>query len=57
MKNECPNSEIIVAVSIKSKCYDFITNENKCHKKLKGVKKCVVNKTITHQDYLDCVID
>ena len=42
MKNEVANSEIIEAVSIKPKCYDFITLNDECHKKLKGVKKYVV---------------
>ena len=42
MKSEVPNSEITEAISIKSKCYDYMTNENKCHKKLKGIKRYVV---------------
>lgn len=65
MKNESPYHDIMEAVSIKSKCYDFLTNEkveekdNKetnCHKKLKGIKKCVVKNDIKHSDYVDCVL-
>lgn len=56
MKNETPNDDIVEAVSIKAKCYDFVTNsDNACHKKLKGVKKYVVKQDITHEDYVKCV--
>lgn len=39
MKNEVANSEIIEAVSIKSKCYDYVTIDDVCHKKIKGIVK------------------
>lgn len=43
MKNEVANSEIIEAVSVKAKCYDYVTIDDKCHKKLKGIKKYAVD--------------
>ena len=57
MKNETANSEIIEAISIKAKCYDFVTLDNKEHKKLKGIKKNVVKNDISHEDYKNCVIN
>ena len=42
--------------SIKSKCYDYITS-NYCSKKIKGIKKSVVNKNITHDDFKNCVLN
>ena len=69
MKNEVGNSEIIEAVSIKSKVYSYVTKKDKqkeedklngkkeeevkdkkeiLHKKLKGIKSCVVENDISH---------
>ena len=55
MKNEVPKRNITEAISIKAKCYDFITSNNENKKKLKGIKQYVVKQSITHTDYKDCV--
>jgi len=57
MKNEVGNSEIVEAVSIKSKCYDYITKDDVCHKKLKGISYSVVKDEIQHKDYVDCILE
>ena len=48
MKNEVENTEIIEAVNVKSKVYSYLTKDDKDHKKLKGIKSCVVKNDISH---------
>lgn len=50
MKNKVGNSEIVEAVSIKSKCYDFLTKDNETHKKLMGINYGVAQDDISHED-------
>ena len=57
MKNEVGNSEIVEAVSIKCKCYDYITKYQICHKKLQGINYSLVKDEIQHKDYVDCVLE
>jgi hypothetical protein len=38
-----------------AKLYSFKMHEGDEHKKCKGVKKAVVKKSITHDDYKDCL--
>ena len=44
-------------VGLRSKLYSVRMHEDKKEeKKCKGIKKLVMKKTITHQDYKDCLI-
>ena len=57
MKDEAGGKIIEEFVELKAKLYSIKMHENKKEeKKCKGIKKSVIKKTITHQDYKDCLI-
>ena len=58
MKDEVAGKIIREIVALRAKMYAYeIDNNNKKEecKRAKGIKKCVVNKTISFSDYLDCL--
>ena len=55
MKDETAGEEIVEFVGLRSKLYSYITDNERAVKICKGVKKYVVKKTISHQDYKDCL--
>ncbi len=55
MKDECGGKYITEFVGLRAKSYSFITSDGKVEKKCKGVKKYVVKKYITHEDYKECL--
>ena len=57
MKDEAGGKIIEEFVELRAKLYSIKMHENKKEeKKCKGIKKSVIKKTITHQDYKDCLI-
>src|SRR6218665_1784194 len=53
-KDEAAGKQIEEFVGLRSKLYSYrMAGED--HKKCKGVKKIVVKKTISHEDYTDCL--
>ena len=53
-KDEACGKQIEEFIGLRAKLYSYkMAGED--HKKCKGVKKNVVNKTITHDDYKDCL--
>ncbi len=54
-KDECGGKFITEFVGLKAKSYSFKTSDGKVEKKCKGVKKYVVSKHITHEDYKECL--
>ena len=57
MKDEAGGKIIEEFVGLRSKLYSVRMHEDKKEeKKCKGIKKSVIKKTITHQDYKDCLI-
>ncbi len=54
-KDECGGRFITEFVGLKAKSYSFETSDGKAEKKCKGVKKYVVIKHITHDDYKECL--
>ncbi len=56
MKDECGGKFITEFVGLKAKSYSFETSDGKVEKKCKGVKKYVVKKHITHEDYKEARI-
>ena len=42
---------------LRPKSYAYRKLDNKDDKKCKGIKKCVVKKTITFDDYKNCLLD
>jgi hypothetical protein len=54
-KDEAAGKQIEEFVGLRAKLYSFKMCEGDEHKKCKGVKKVVVKKSITHEDYKDCL--
>ena len=54
-KDETGGKQIIEFVGLRSKLYSYKLHEKE-HKRCKGVKRSVVAKTITHEDYKNCLI-
>jgi len=53
-KDEAGGKQIQEFVGLRAKLYSYkLSGED--HKKCKGIKKNVVNKSITHEDYKDCI--
>ena len=56
MKDEAAGKIIKEFVGLRAKLYSFKIHEGKAEeKKCKGVKKSVVKKKLSHQDYKDCL--
>ena len=53
-KDETGGKQIEEFVGLRSKLYSYKLHEKE-HKRCKGVKKSVVAKTITHEDYKNCL--
>ena len=54
-KDEVGGRQITEFVGLRAKLYSYVMGGND-HKKCKGVKKSVVKKSITHQDYKECLL-
>ena len=54
-KDETGGKQIIEFIGLRSKLYSYKLHEKE-HKRCKGVKKSVVAKTITHEDYKNCLL-
>ena len=56
-KDECGGKQINEFVGLRAKLYSNLTCEGKEEKKCKGVKKNVIKKNITHEDYKNCLFN
>ena len=54
-KDEAAGKNIIEFVGLRAKLYSLKMEDGKANKKCKGVKKQVVEKSITHEDYKTCL--
>ncbi len=54
-KDECGGEIIKEFVGLRAKSYSYEMSDGKAEKKCKGVKKYVVKKYITHEDYKECL--
>ena len=54
-KDEAAGKIIIEFVGLRAKLYSFIMEDGKENKRCKGVKKQVVESSITHEDYKTCL--
>ena len=54
-KDEKAGDNMLEFVGLRSKLYSFIMEEGKENKRCKGVKKAVVERSITHKDYKTCL--
>ena len=55
-KDEAEGERIKEFVGLRAKLYSYKMDEGKENKKCKGIKKAVVEKSISHEDYLTCLI-
>ena len=55
MKDECGGKMITEFVGVSSKCYSYLTDDGKDHKKAKGIVKAIAEKEL-RQHYKDCVL-
>ena len=56
MKDEAAGKTIKEFVGLRSKLYSFITDDGEETKKCKGIKKQVVESSISHEDYKTCLL-
>ena len=54
-KDEAAGKNIKEFVGLRAKLYSYKMEEGKENKKCKGIKKAVVEKSITHEDYKTCL--
>ena len=55
MKDEAGGKIIEEFVGLRAKLYSYKMFEEKEEKKCKGIKKCVVKKNISYEDYKECL--
>lgn len=55
MKDKCSGEIITEFVDLRRKMYCIRVNSEDFAKKAKGVKACVVKKSITFDDYIECL--
>ena len=56
-KDEAAGKQIAEFVGLRAKLYSYRVEDSYEEKKCKGVKKAVIKKTITFNDYKDCLFD
>ena len=54
-KDEAAGKNITEFVGLRAKLYSYKMEEGKENKKCKGIKKAVVEKTISHENYKTCL--
>ena len=57
MKDELRGKIMTGFVALRPKFYAYRKLDNKENKRCKGIKKCVVKKTISFGDYKNCLLD
>ena len=57
MKDETAGQEITEFVGLRAKLYAYKIDNEKVGKRCKGVKKSVVDKTISFDDYKECLFE
>ena len=57
MKDELGGAMMTEVVALRPKLYSYKKLDGLEHKKCKGIKKCVVKKTLTFEDYKTCLFN
>ena len=57
MKDELGGAIMTEFVALRPKLYSYIKLDGSKDKKCKGIKKCVVKKTLSFEDYKDCLFN
>ena len=56
-KDEAAGMPIVQFIGFGSKMYSYVTDNSKNEKTAKGVRKYVIKKNITHENYKDCLLN
>ena len=54
-KDEAAGMPVVEFVGLRSKMYSYVKEKGKNEKTAKGVRKYVIKKNITHENYKDCL--
>ena len=57
MKDELVGAIMTEFVALRPKLYSYKVQDGAENKKCKGIKKCVVKKTLTFEDYKNCLFN
>ena len=57
MKGELGDAIMTEFVPLRPKLYSYIKLDRSEHKKCRGIKKCIVKKTLTFEDYKNCLLN
>ena len=57
MKDELGGAIMTEFVALIPKLYSYRKLDGACDKKCKGIKKCVIKKTLTFEDYKNCLLN
>ena len=57
MKDELGGTIMTEFIALRPKLYSYIKLDRSEDKKCKGIKKCVIKKTLTFEDYKNCLIN
>ena len=56
-KDEAAGMPIVEFIGLRSKMYSYVKDNGKNEKTAKGVRKYVIKKNITHENYKDCLLN
>ena len=56
MKDELGGKIITEFVTLRPKTYSYLTNDGQEDKKGKGIRKCIIKRTIKFDDYKNCLL-
>ena len=56
-KDEAAGIPIVEFIGLRSKMYSYVKDNGKNEKTAKGVRKYVIKKNITHENYKDCLLN
>ena len=56
-KDEAAGMPIVEFIGFRSKMYSYVKDNGKNEKTAKGVRKNVIKKNITHENYKDCLLN
>ena len=56
-KDEAAGMPIVEFIGLRSKMYSYVKDIGKNEKTSKGVRKYVIKKNITHENYKDCLLN
>ena len=57
MKDELGGAIMTEFVALRPKLYSYRKLDGACDRKCKGIKKCIVKKTLTFEDYKNCLLN